>query len=53
MTSCRHILLGCLCAFGSEALFGIGYVSAKAASSSRFFGSPTAPQRIDITGVLW
>ena len=33
LTSRRDILLGCLCAFGSEAIFGIGYVSAKAAMS--------------------
>ncbi len=29
----RNIFIGCLCAFGSEAIFGIGYVSAKAAMS--------------------
>ncbi len=27
----RNIIIGCLCAFSSEAIFGIGYVSAKAA----------------------
>ncbi len=32
--SSRHdIFIGCLCAFASEAIFGIGYVSAKAAIS--------------------
>jgi drug/metabolite transporter (DMT)-like permease len=34
MTSRRDILFGCLCALGSEAIFGVGYVAAKAALSS-------------------
>jgi drug/metabolite transporter (DMT)-like permease len=33
VTTRRDILLGCLCAFGSEAIFGVGYVCAKAAVS--------------------